>query len=102
MYDKKSNSIDLFTHEIYHFKITEIFARKIRKEITQNNINNKSIIENVVEKNINLENKFQKKYDYDTFHSYVYNEQKKYEKLIDSILNSLNKYKNSKYKLYEN
>lgn len=101
VYDKKSRSSDLLTHEIYHFKITEIFARKVRKEIILNNIRDKSKIEEIISKNIILENKFQKEYDYDTFHSYVLKEQKKYEKTIDSILNSLNKYKNSNIKLYE-
>lgn len=101
VYDKKSNSVDLLTHELYHFKITEIFARKIRKEIVQKKITDKDEIKRILDKNILLEDEFQKKYDYDTFHSYVYKEQKKYEKVIDSTLNNLNDFKDLKIRFYE-
>lgn len=42
------------------------------------------------------ERAFQKEYDYNTFHSYVLSEQKKYEKEVDSLLTLLIKYKNPK------
>jgi len=101
VYDKESKSNDLLTHEIYHFKITEIYARKIRKEVIENRINNKNQVDEIISKNLILENEFQEKYDYDTFHSYVLKEQKKYEQIVDSTLNSLNNYKDSKIKFYE-
>ena len=40
----------------------------------------------------------QKAYDYDTFHSYVFSEQKRYEKEVDSLLTSLIKYERPKIK----
>ncbi|WP_379812380.1 hypothetical protein [Flavobacterium chuncheonense] len=101
VYDKEAKSSELLNHEIYHFKITEIFARKIRKEIIQKKAFDKKLIEEIISKNIILENRFQEKYDYDTFHSYVLKEQKKYEKIVDSTLKSLNKYEDSKIKFYD-
>ena len=96
VYKKNTNSTELLTHEKYHFKITELFARKAKEEIS----NLKTFDENQIKRIIRdveiKERAFQKKYDYDTFHSYVLSEQKRYEKEVDSLLNTLNKYKNPK------
>lgn len=101
VYNKNTNSSELLTHELYHFKITEIFARKARKKIST--INNLS--EESTGKIINdfkfLENEFQKKYDYETHHSYIYSKQVKYQKLIDSTLISLNEFKKTKILIHE-
>jgi len=93
VYNTHSNSKELFKHEIYHFKITEIFARKIKKYITKENL------EDIIQQQKKAEREYQRKYDYDTFHSYVYQEQKKYEREIDSILLSLEEFKNPKITL---
>ncbi|TDP57565.1 hypothetical protein [Flavobacterium dankookense] len=98
VYNKKSSSSDLLTHELYHFKITEIFARKTRKEIIEKNIINFDEKERVLIKNLIDEDIFQKKYDFETFHSYVYSKQKEFERTIDSLLITLNKYKNPELK----
>ena len=96
VYKKNTNSVELLKHEIYHFKITELFVRKIKKKISNlKNPTKKKIFSIIKEYKVN-EKKFQKRYDYETFHSYVYSQQKKYEKIIDSCLNSLATYKNPK------
>lgn len=101
VYDQHTNSNDLLTHEKYHFKITELFARKAKSRISNLNSFDKDKIKEII-KNIKTEEiVFQKKYDYTTFHSYVYNEQKKYEKEIDSLLNLLNEFKKTKIKFNE-
>ena len=96
VYNKKSSSSDLLTHELYHFKITEIFARKTRKEIIEKNIINFEDKERVLIKNLVDEDIFQKKYDYETYHSYVFSKQKEFERKIDSLLDNLDIYKNPK------
>ena len=96
VYNRKSKSRELLNHEMYHFKITELFTRKIKKEIDI--LKNKTIenIDEIVNNNLKKEKTYQIAYDKDTFHSYVLKEQKKYEKNIDSLLYLLKEFKNSK------
>lgn len=101
VYNKNSDSKELFKHEIYHFKITEIYAREAKKEISEIKNITTSEIENIIKKAKIRESKFQEKYDYDTFHSYVLKEQIKYEKNVDSLLHLLKNYKNPKIKINE-
>ncbi|WP_299119614.1 hypothetical protein [uncultured Tenacibaculum sp.] len=101
VYNKHTNSTDLLTHEKYHFKITELFVRKAKNKISKLNQISKNEIKKII-KNIKEEERlFQKEYDSATFHSYVYNQQKKYEKEIDSLLNLLNEFKKTKIKFNE-
>ena len=99
VYNNKINSEELLSHEKYHFKITELFARKAKERIAKINNFSKEKVEAVISNIINEENEYQKMYDYDTFHSYVYNEQKRYEKEVDSLLNLLKDYKKPKIKI---
>lgn len=87
VYNTHSNSKELLDHEIYHFKITELYTRKAKKEIASLQHPHKNKIKEVIDNTKLEERKFQIKYDYDTFHSYVFSEQKKYEKKVDSLLN---------------
>ena len=88
----------MLTHDLYHFKITELYARKAKKRIVENKVNMQSEIRKIINQ-IRLEERlFQKEYDFETFHSYVYSEQKKYENNIDSLLNLHLDYKNPKLK----
>ena len=103
VYKKNTNSKELLTHEKYHIKITELFVRKIKKELLSKPVTNKEIISGVIESYKQEERKYQKKYDFDTFHSYVLAEQKKYEKEVDSLLDLLSEFSNPKIKVvYEN
>jgi len=89
VYDQHSDSEELLTHEKYHIKITEIYARKMRKEISQMKQFSKEKVLNTVKRFNREEQEFQKQYDFDTFHSYVYSQQKRYERKVDSLLSLL-------------
>ena len=93
VYNKHSNSLELLTHEKYHIKITELFARKMRKEVSEISSSSKDQIRSIVKSFKKKEREFQKQYEYDTFHSYVYSEQKQYERRIDSLLSLLTDFK---------
>jgi len=96
VYKKNTNSKDLLTHEKYHIKITELFARKAKEQISNLKTFDKDKIEKILQEVKNQERAFQKEYDYNTFHSYVLSEQKRYEKEVDSLLTSLTKYETPK------
>ena len=96
VYKKNTNSKELLTHEKYHIKITELFTRKAKERISKLNKFDEEKIEQIINQTKQEEREFQRKYDYDTFHSYVLSEQKRYEKEVDSILDLLTKYKDPK------
>ncbi|OXA82943.1 hypothetical protein B0A56_03250 [Flavobacterium columnare NBRC 100251 = ATCC 23463] len=102
VYNKNAYSKDLLIHEMYHFKITELYTRIAKKRITDLKKVNKNQIEDLISKIKKEEQDYQIKYDDDTFHSYVLSEQKKYEKTIDSLLSLHNNFKNSKVYINEN
>ena len=80
---------DLLRHELYHFHITEYVTRLFREEIA--NYSDKltcSLIIDISEKYNEMEETLQREYDHDTYHSYVMNEQKKWERKLDEWLNS--------------
>ncbi len=96
VYKKNTNSTELLTHEKYHIKITELFARKAKQEISTLKTFDENKIKGIIKDAELKERAYQKEYDYNTFHSYVLSEQKRYEKEVDSLLTSLNQYKNPK------
>lgn len=99
VYNSQSNNKDLLSHELYHFKITELYVRKIKQTISELNNPHKKEIEEIIRIKMIEEREFQHKYDYETFHSYVFSEQKKYERNVDSLLNLLSEFKNPTIKL---
>lgn len=101
VYKTNTNSEELLTHEKYHIKITELFSRKAKAKISNLKKFNKNKIEGIIREVKTNERAFQKKYDYDTFHSYVFSEQKKYEKEVDSLLTLLKEYKKPKITINE-
>lgn len=102
VYNKNTNSRELLTHEKYHIKITELFARKAKMEISKLDSFDEKRIEGILEQIELDERSYQKEYDYNTFHSYVLSEQKRYEKEIDSLLDLLTNYKKPKVFFDEN
>lgn len=96
VYKKNTNSKELLTHEKYHIKITELFARKAKEKISNLNSFDADKIEGIIRDVKTKERAFQKEYDYDTFHSYVLSEQKRYEKEVDSVLTLLAAYQKPK------
>jgi hypothetical protein len=101
VYNSHSNSKELLTHELYHFKITELFTRKIKKAISELHNPVEDEIQKIITLQSSEERNFQYQYDYDTFHSYVFSEQKKYERKVDSLLNLLSKFKKPIIKIDE-
>lgn len=102
VYKKNTNSKELLNHEKYHIKITELFARKAKKNISNLSTFDKDVIKKIIEDAKTKERIFQKEYDYNTFHSYVLSEQKRYEKIVDSSLTLLSKYKKPKIIINDN
>ncbi|MCK8143359.1 hypothetical protein MW871_15820 [Flavobacterium sp. I-SCBP12n] len=102
VYNKKTFSKDLLRHEMYHFRITELYVRIAKNKISKLIKPHKEKIKDLIREIENEENNYQIKYDYDTFHSYVESEQKKYEKEIDSLLYLHSKFKNPKLYINEN
>ncbi|MBW8244809.1 hypothetical protein K1F50_18520 [Muricauda oceani] len=96
VYNQNTNSKELLTHEKYHIKIAELFSRKAKKKISELPSFDKKSINEILKQAKLDERKYQKEYDYNTFHSYVLSEQKKYEKEIDSLLDLLTNYKKPK------
>lgn len=101
VYKKNTNSRELLIHEKYHIKITELFTRKAKKKITNLDNFGKDKIKRIINESKKEEREFQDKYDYDTYHSYVLSEQKRYEKEIDSLLDLLIEYKEPKIQINE-
>lgn len=96
VYKKNTNSEELLTHEKYHIKITELFTRKAKEQISYLKTFDEDKIKGIIQEIKTKERTFQKEYDYNTFHSYVLSEQKRYEKKVDSLLTSLTEYQNPK------
>lgn len=99
VYNNQTNSKELLSHEKYHIKITELFVRKAKEKISNLNTFDKKLIKKIITETKIKESRFQKQYDYDTFHSYVFSEQKRYEKKVDSLLNLLSKFNKPKIRI---
>lgn len=96
VYKTNTNSKELLSHEKYHIKITELFARKAKEKISKLNSFDENKIEGIIKQAEKEERQFQTEYDYNTFHSYVLSEQKRYEREVDSLLNLLSEYNEPK------
>lgn len=79
-------------HEQKHFDITEIFARKIRKELIVNSVNEQGI-EKIYLDNSKACREFQQLYDKETRHSLDKKSQERWNKKIRQLLISLDNYK---------
>lgn len=84
----------LLRHEIYHFHITEIWAREIRKEI----VNRRTIVNDVeldfiFKQSIQKLNEMQRAYDYDSDHGYLLGKQVEWQERVDSLIKLLEPYK---------
>jgi hypothetical protein len=78
---------DLLRHELYHFHIAEYWSRLLRKEISERKGRlTKRGIRDLNMQYYRLESSMQEDYDNDSYHSYVMQQQKNWEKKIDSLL----------------
>mgnify|MGYP001592442583 CR=1 FL=1 len=92
---KEKESEYLLNHEQMHFNISEIHARRLRKEYlnadwTLKNFN--SNFSKMLKKQLAEENKMQKAYDSETNHSIVKEEQTRWDRFIKKELKELNRY----------
>lgn len=94
VYNDKIADRFLLKHELYHFRITEIFARKCRQELSRKKQfpTNKAISKIVSAQELS-ERGMQRRYDEGSYHGYIMKEQKRWENEIDSLLNLLDGYK---------
>lgn len=95
VYNDRIVGRSLLRHEMYHFRITEIFARRSRKDLAdRKQIPSNEAIDEIVDRNWDAERRMQYRYDDESYHGYIMKEQKRWEIEIDSLLNLLVEYKN--------
>lgn len=86
---KETNNDYLLNHEQRHFDLTEVYTRKLRKELTESNVtvrNYKRIFSDTF-REVNRElYHMQQEYDKETRHSLFEDAQAKWDKLIDEAL----------------
>lgn len=86
-------SNDLLKHELYHFRITELYARKTRQKLsTYQEMPTSDEISYILAGSRTEEREMQSRYDYETYHSYVLKKQHEWQITIDSLLSSLTKF----------
>jgi hypothetical protein len=101
---KKQNSQWLLEHEQLHFDISELVARKIRKEFTEyksSNLNEtNNYLHGVYDRYIDtIWLEVNSAYDSETDHGTIRNKQKEWEEKIGKELKKLNKYSESEVKV---
>lgn len=80
---------DLLRHEQYHFNISEIFARKLNEYIDANPDETDATLYNLRLNSLNLDlDAMQDQYDRETVHGTQWDQQKRWEYKIDSLLQS--------------
>lgn len=93
-FNKNAEDEALLKHELCHFSITEYWAREFRKRVSLVNALPSTSELTVMYLEIKaLENQMQMDYDEASYHGYVLKEQEDWENKVDSLLNSLDKFK---------
>ncbi len=92
---KKKESENLLRHEQYHFNIAEVYARKMRKTIIDHKTRlGAKEFTKIFKSTLNECETAQKKYDKDTNHSIIFQEQTKWENNTDKQLEELSNFSN--------
>jgi FtsZ-binding cell division protein ZapB len=86
----------ILRHEQLHFDITELYARKLRKEISELKVSNqvRTALKAIYKNNETELAKKQNRYDLETNHSKNIENQKKWQEYVKAELDKLTKYKN--------
>ncbi|OFX36409.1 MAG: hypothetical protein A2X08_14985 [Bacteroidetes bacterium GWA2_32_17] len=96
--NKEGNEL-LLNHEQRHFDLSEVYARYFRKELSElnasNNVYGWELMDKTLKNWFNKLNVVQDKYDLETGHSIEKEMQENWNKKIDSLLLSLDKYKDT-------
>lgn len=93
---KTKDSDRLLAHEQLHFDITELFVRKLRKEISALDTDCEKMnraIEKLYDSNYQAYAKCQAQYDRETKHSIIEEEQLRWEQLVADELKALEDFK---------
>jgi hypothetical protein len=101
---KNTESEVLLKHERLHFHISEVYARKLRKEILESQFKSSgqkliTEITKLYEKKMNELTRYQKQYDRETEHSINESKQEEWELTVYMELDLLANYKNSKIEI---
>ena len=97
-YPKLEHAEEALNHEKRHFDICEIYARKIRQEISNARFNRYNFnveVGSIFKKLVTEYRAMQTRYDHETRHSVDKEQQKKWNTYIDSQLASLSDYSHS-------
>jgi len=84
---------ELLKHEQYHFNLSEIFAREMRKELSTISEPSSKIVQEIYDKWIVNYYEEQAIYDKETAHSQITSEQLRWQEKIDTKLYELTSYK---------
>ncbi len=86
----------LLTHELYHFRITEIWARIFREKLTKfEHQPSNSVINDLYENIKKSEREMQVAYDYGSDHGFLLGKQLKWQHQTDSLLAEYLDYENT-------
>ena len=82
------NISSLLQHEQYHFNITELVARNFRKEVSELSTKNwdKKTLKKLYKRNLGYLRMIQDSYDRETNHSSISLQQRKWERIVDTML----------------
>jgi predicted secreted Zn-dependent protease len=89
----------LLSHEQIHFDIAEVYARKIRKKISElekRNVNDIKVYNAEITKLLEESNEVDQLYDIETLHGVLTRKQEIWKKNIEEELKSLERYKKTK------
>lgn len=87
----------LLEHEVLHFTIAEIYARKIREYLSAAKNKEQCTIEKAIRVLIQKMHEYQKSYDKQTNHSLKVLEQKQWNAEVKKEFNKLNTFTNSRF-----
>lgn len=91
---KESQTPELLIHEQYHFNLSEVIARKIRREMSNIHTIDAIALQEIYTKWIEISKDEQAQYDKETSHNKINSEQIKWQIKIDNELDSLKEYQN--------
>lgn len=90
IYKDNITNEQLLKHELYHFHLTEVYARILRKEVKElRQAPSRHALNLLLKKAYESENGEQAKYDYETDHGYLLGKQLFWQQKIDSLLTEL-------------
>lgn len=101
---KKGSKNDyILNHEQKHFDISEVFARKLRKQLLEEEFEFSTIqkkLTKIVENIYKEAEKYQNLYDKETKHSLIKEKQEEYDLLIENQLKEFDNFKNTEIKIF--